>query len=110
VTGKVVRIAPFGAFIELESGLDGLVHISRISKQRVEKVADALTVGQEVKVRIMEIDPEKKRISLSIKDVEEGQEEADYASYLKQQKSEDSVTIRDLIKAGQDDIIKNKKE
>ena len=110
VSGKVVRIATFGAFVELEPGLDGLIHISRISKQRVEKVADALTVGQEVTVRIMEIDTDKKRISLSLKDVEEVQEEADYASFLNQQESEDGVTIRDLIKAGQDDIIKSKIE
>ena len=108
VTGKVVRVATFGAFVELEPGLDGLVHISRISKQRIEKVDDALTVGQEVKVKIMEIDTDKKRIGLSLKDVEEGQEEAEYASYLNQQASEDTVTIRDLLKAGQDDIIKNK--
>ncbi|NLO75582.1 MAG: bifunctional 4-hydroxy-3-methylbut-2-enyl diphosphate reductase/30S ribosomal protein S1 [Clostridia bacterium] len=108
VTGKVVRLATFGAFVELEPGLDGLVHISRISKQRVEKVADVLTVGQEVKVKIMDIDTDKKRISLSIKDVEEEPEETEYASFLNQQTSEDSVTIRDLIKAGQDDIIKDK--
>jgi small subunit ribosomal protein S1 len=108
VTGKVVRLATFGAFVELEPGLDGLIHISRISKQRVEKVADVLTVGQEVKVKIMDIDTDKKRISLSIKDVEEEPEETEYASFLNQQTSEDSVTIRDLIKAGQDDIIKDK--
>ena len=56
----------------------------------------------------MDIDTDKKRISLSIKDVEEEPEETEYASFLNQQTSEDSVTIRDLIKAGQDDIIKDK--
>ncbi|MBQ6476486.1 MAG: bifunctional 4-hydroxy-3-methylbut-2-enyl diphosphate reductase/30S ribosomal protein S1 [Clostridia bacterium] len=67
VKGKVVRIVPFGAFVELESGLDGLVHISNIANRRLEKVEDALKVGDEVDVKILEVNPENKRISLSIK-------------------------------------------
>jgi (E)-4-hydroxy-3-methyl-but-2-enyl pyrophosphate reductase len=107
VTGKIVRIVSFGAFVELEPGLDGLVHISKISKQRIEKVSDVLKVGQEIKVKIMEIDPDKKRFSLSIKDVVADEEETKYASYLQQQDSQDTVTIGDLIKENQGDIMKN---
>lgn len=65
--GKVVQIKDYGAFVELEAGLDGLVHISEIANKRVENVFDELTAGQTVNVKIMEIDPDKKRISLSIK-------------------------------------------
>jgi 4-hydroxy-3-methylbut-2-enyl diphosphate reductase len=65
--GKVVQIKEYGAFVELEAGLDGLVHISEIANKRVENVSDELKVGETVKVKIMEIDPEKRRISLSIK-------------------------------------------
>ncbi len=71
VSGKVVRIAPFGAFIELEDGVDGLVHISQISWERVEKVEDALKVGQTVEAKVLDLDPENKRISLSIKELTE---------------------------------------
>ncbi|HHW95593.1 MAG TPA: bifunctional 4-hydroxy-3-methylbut-2-enyl diphosphate reductase/30S ribosomal protein S1 [Mogibacterium sp.] len=65
--GKVVQIKEYGAFVELEAGLDGLVHISEIANKRVESVSDELAVSEIVNVKIMEIDPERKRISLSIK-------------------------------------------
>ena len=67
VTGKVVRIVPFGAFVQLESGIDGLVHISQISAHRLEKVEDALRVGDEVEAKVLEVNPDKRKISLSIK-------------------------------------------
>ena len=65
---EVVRIRPFGAFIELEPGVDGLVHISQCALTRVEKVEDVLTVGQLVAVKVLAVDPEAKRISLSIRE------------------------------------------
>ena len=67
VKGKVSKIASFGAFIELEDGVDGLVHISQISDQRVEKVKDALEVGQEVEARVVKVDRGERRIGLSIR-------------------------------------------
>jgi small subunit ribosomal protein S1 len=69
VEGKVVRIVPFGAFIEIAEGVDGLVHISQISTVRINKVEDVLTVGMNVKAKIIENDVENKKISLSIKEV-----------------------------------------
>ena len=74
--GKVVQTKEYGAFVELEAGLDGLVHISEIANKRVENVSDELKVGETVKVKIMEIDPEKRRISLSIKAALPAEEEA----------------------------------
>ncbi len=65
---NVVRIRPFGAFIELEPGVDGLVHISQCALTRIEKVEDALTVGQPVRVKVLAVDPEAKRISLSVRE------------------------------------------
>ena len=67
VKGKVSKVASFGAFIELEDGVDGLVHISQISDQRVEKVRDALEVGQEVEARVVKVDRGERRIGLSIR-------------------------------------------
>jgi len=67
VTGKVSKLASFGAFIGLEEGIDGLVHISQIGEQHVEKVRDALKVGQEVTARVVKIDAIERRIGLSIK-------------------------------------------
>jgi 4-hydroxy-3-methylbut-2-enyl diphosphate reductase len=67
VTVQIVSLTPFGAFARLIPGVDGLIHISQISIERVSKPADALEVGQEVTVRITDIDFEKKRVSLSIR-------------------------------------------
>ena len=67
VKGKVSKIASFGAFVELEDGVDGLVHISQISDQRIEKVKDALEVGQEVEARVVKVDRGERRIGLSIR-------------------------------------------
>ena len=81
VTGKVVQITEYGAFVELEPGLDGLVHISEVAHKRVNDIADELTVGQTVDAKILDIDTERKRISLSIKqtlDVPAEEAEDDY--------------------------------
>ncbi|MGL5152989.1 MAG: S1 RNA-binding domain-containing protein, partial [Clostridium sp.] len=69
VLGEVKRITPFGAFIELEEGIDGLVHISKISHDKIEKIENVLKVSDEVKAKILSVDKENKRIALSIKDV-----------------------------------------
>lgn len=71
--GTVVRIMNFGAFVDLGGGKEGLVHISKISKERIKKVEDVLHVGDKVKVKVIEID-DQDRINLSMKDVEEQQE------------------------------------
>lgn len=66
VEGKVARLTNFGAFVDL-GGIDGLVHVSEISYERVEKPADVLKVGQEVTVKILSVDADRERVSLSIK-------------------------------------------
>ncbi|AND84799.1 bifunctional 4-hydroxy-3-methylbut-2-enyl diphosphate reductase/30S ribosomal protein S1 [Clostridium tyrobutyricum] len=71
VLGKVVRFASFGAFVELEPGVDALVHISQISHKRIEKPEDVLEVGQEVKSKILEVNKDDEKIALSIKEVDE---------------------------------------
>lgn len=70
VLGKVVRFADFGAFIELEPGVDGLVHISEISYKRINKPGDVLKIGEQVKAKIINVNKEDKKISLSIKETE----------------------------------------
>lgn len=67
IKGKVARVAGYGAFIELDHEIDGLVHISQISEERIEKVKDHLLEGQEVTARVIKIDKDERRIGLSIK-------------------------------------------
>ena len=127
--GKVVQIKEYGAFVELEAGLDGLVHISEIANKRVENVFDELKVGETVNVKIMEIDPEKRRISLSIKAtlpeeeaVEEeketvadavedavldAKEAADEAAEAVKEKAKDVI---DAVKEAVDDVKEDVKE
>jgi len=69
VHGKVVRIAPFGAFVELEDGVDALVHISQLADHRVIKVQDVVQVGQEITAKVIDFKPEDKKISLSIREL-----------------------------------------
>lgn len=68
IEGKVVQIKEYGAFVELEPGLDGLVHISEVAHKRVGNINDELEVGQTVSAKILEIDKDRKRISLSIRE------------------------------------------
>jgi small subunit ribosomal protein S1 len=77
VIGKVTKIATFGAFVEIEEGVEGLVHISQISDTHVDKVDSALAEGQEVEARVVKVDPSERRIGLSIKAVSMPDEEFD---------------------------------
>lgn len=82
VTGTVARMTDFGAFIELEPGIDALLHVSQISKEHVDKPSDALKIGQEITAKVVELNKEEKKISLSIKalDTPEKTEEEKNAS------------------------------
>src|SRR5205823_6274665 len=61
------RLTDFGAFVELEPGVEGLIHISELAPQRVRKVADVVKAGQEVQVMVLNVDPAQRRIALSLK-------------------------------------------
>lgn len=67
VTGKIARMTDFGAFVELEPGIDALLHVSQISREHIDKPSDILKVGQEVTAKIVDFKPEDKKISLSMK-------------------------------------------
>jgi small subunit ribosomal protein S1 len=73
--GHVTKIANFGVFVELEPGLEGLLHISEISDQKVEKPEDVLKVGQDLDVKILRVDSDERKIGLSLKRAQWAQEE-----------------------------------
>jgi len=91
VTGKVTKLASFGAFVGLQNEIDGLVHISQISEERVDKIKNVLKVGQDVSARVVKIDRGERRIGLSIK----------AASYSDEQLKEEQK-ILDALKPGED--------
>jgi small subunit ribosomal protein S1 len=84
VSGKVNKLASFGAFIELEEGIDGLVHISQIREDRVQKVRDVLKPGEEVEARVIKIDPVERRIGLSIKAAKVAEEDFEVSEEMLQ--------------------------
>lgn len=73
VTGKVKRLVSFGAFVEVFPGVEGLVHISQISRRHIATPSEVLEEGQEVRVKVLDLKPEQKRISLSIKEAEQAE-------------------------------------
>ena len=103
VKGNVTKIAAFGAFVELTNKIDGLIHISQLSRDHVDKVKDVLKVGDEVEARVIKVDTAERRIGLSIKAVNETLSEADlkaaeeiYTTAWKP--SEDIVNMGDVMK------------
>ena len=103
IEGKVVRITTFGAFVELEPGVDGLVHISQVSDKRVNKIEDVLHVGEMVNVKVLDIKIKEKRISLSIRETmekpEKKQVQQKESPYVKE---EMTFTLGDLLREQQD--------
>lgn len=98
INGKVVQLKEYGAFVELEPGLDGLVHISEIAHKRVTNIADELSVGQEVQVKILDIDKERRRISLSIKEtIEPSILEEDKAEEKKAEEEKDAPSLKEKV-------------
>ncbi|MBC2721661.1 bifunctional 4-hydroxy-3-methylbut-2-enyl diphosphate reductase/30S ribosomal protein S1 [Desulfosporosinus sp.] len=97
VNGKVVRITPFGAFVGLGEGVDGLVHISQLADHRVNKVEDVVKVGDMVSAKVIDCKPEEKRISLSIREaIAESTKEIDQEA-LASQSDIKPVTIGDAV-------------
>ncbi|MFW6305980.1 MAG: bifunctional 4-hydroxy-3-methylbut-2-enyl diphosphate reductase/30S ribosomal protein S1 [Bacillota bacterium] len=107
ITGTVTKIVDFGAFVEIEDGVEGLIHISQLSHRHVKTPDEVVTVGEEVKVKIISISEEQKRVGLSIKELEEKPEPKPETSRPKpkskketneeQTDSGSGVTIRDLV-------------
>jgi small subunit ribosomal protein S1 len=96
VKGKVSKITSYGAFVELDNDIDGLVHISQVSEERIEKIKDVLNEGDEVEARVIKIDKDERRIGLSVKAA--NYSEADLA---KERQAFDSVTTgEDLTSLG----------
>ena len=97
VTGKVARMTDFGAFVELEPGIDALLHVSQIAKEHIEKPSDVLTVGQEVTAKVVDFNEEGKKISLSIK--------ALFAPEVKEVVEEEAADDADVVSVDIDAVI-----
>ena len=102
VPGVISKVTTFGAFVELKDGIDGLVHISQIQEDRVDKIKDVLKPGQEVTARVIKIDREQRRIGLSIKAAnysaeQLAQETATYDQFAKSSGASDLTNLGDIF-------------
>ncbi|HEY5037091.1 MAG TPA: 30S ribosomal protein S1 [Chthoniobacterales bacterium] len=105
VTGKVTKLASFGAFVQLQDDIDGLVHISQLSEDRVAKVKDVLKVGQEVEARVIKVDKVERRIGLSIKAANYSEEELrkESEAFDSLRPGEDMVGLEKAFEAAEED-------
>lgn len=98
VTGKITNVTDFGIFVELEEGIEGLVHVSEISKDKVNTPVGLYKVGDEIETRVINVSAKDRKIGLSIKALSEDSEQGDFLDYQKQKGKEGPSTIGDLLK------------
>jgi len=100
VTGKVTSLTDFGIFVELEEGIEGLIHVSELSREKVASAKEFAAIGDMLEAVVLSCDPKERRISLSIKSVHVAAEKADFEQYMGSQ-GESMSTFGDLMKKGQ---------
>lgn len=99
VTGKVTSLTDFGIFVELEEGIEGLIHVSELSREKVASAKEFAAIGDNLEAVVLSCDPKERRISLSIKSVHVAAEKADFEQYMGSQ-GESTSTFGDLLKKG----------
>jgi len=97
VSGKVTKVTDFGVFVEIEEGLEGLVHVSEIGEERLKTPAGVIEPGQEVKAKVIKLEPEKKRLGLSIRKYKEDEAQKAYL-HLSQERKGPGVTLGTFLK------------
>ncbi|RCW51458.1 bifunctional 4-hydroxy-3-methylbut-2-enyl diphosphate reductase/30S ribosomal protein S1 [Halanaerobium sp. MA284_MarDTE_T2] len=101
IEGKITKIVDFGAFMEVEKGIEGLIHISQLSNRHVKTADEVVTVGEERKAKIINIDADQERVGLSLKELEENKPEKSAPSKSKKEKKEEGssggATIREIV-------------
>lgn len=99
VTGKVTSLTDFGVFVELEEGVEGLIHVSELSREKVASAKDFAAIGDNLEAVVLSCDPKERRISLSIKSMHVAVEKAEFEHYMGSQ-GEATSTFGDLLKQG----------
>jgi len=98
IKGKVTSVTDFGVFVEIEEGIEGLVHISQLSTERVEKPSALFQVGKEVEAEVIHIDPREHKMGLSIKALRRTEERTEMEAYLKREREEARFSFEDILR------------
>ena len=101
ITGRITSLTDFGAFVEIREGVEGMIHISEVSSNKIENLSSVLSVGQEVEAMVLRLSPENKKIGLSIKALEEAQDKKVTASHEKTSEKV-GTNLGELLKGLQD--------
>ncbi len=97
VTGRVVRLTDFGAFVEIEDGIEGLIHVSELSEERVEQPKDVLSTGSVVKAKVIKMEPAEQKIGLSLKAVAQDLTQEELRVYMETQNRDSGSTLGDAL-------------
>ncbi len=97
VRGKITSVADFGVFVEIEEGIEGLIHISQLSTERVDKPQSLYKPGEEVEAEVINIDPKERRIALSIKALRRSEERAEVEDYLRRERENSRFSFQDIL-------------
>jgi small subunit ribosomal protein S1 len=97
VRGKIVNITNFGAFAKLEEGVEGLIHISELDERHVDNPEEIVSVGEELGLKVISLDPEERRIGLSLKEAKEDVEQNVVSRYMDGQRDSDRATLGDMM-------------
>ena len=98
IHGKVSSVADFGVFVEIEEGIEGLIHISQLSNERVDKPSSLYKVDDELDALVVQLDPKERRIGLSIKAVKQHEEREEMQAYLKREHEAARFSMEDILK------------
>jgi small subunit ribosomal protein S1 len=98
VNGKVSSVADFGVFVELEEGIEGLIHISQLSNERIDKPSSLFKVGDELEALVVQVDSKERRIGLSIKGLRAHEEREEMQAYLKREHEASRFSLEDILK------------
>ncbi len=97
VRGKVTNVTDFGVFVELDEGIEGMIHVSQLSRERVDNPADHYQPGQEVEAEVLQVDSKARRISLSVRSLLDSQDQEEMKRYMSESSGSSRLTLGDLI-------------
>jgi small subunit ribosomal protein S1 len=97
VSGTVTSVTDFGVFVELEEGLEGLIHVSQLSTERVDKPSQLFSIGDTVEAEVTNVDPRERRIGLSIKALKRSEEREEVDSYLRRERESSKFSFEDIL-------------
>jgi len=99
VRGKITSVTDFGVFMEVEEGIEGLIHVSQLSTERIDKPQGMFTAGQEVEAEVTAIDARDRKIALSIKALRKSEEREEIESYLQREREGGRFSFEDILRS-----------